>query len=214
MNILIIDNFDSFTYNLYQIIGELLLSRGIEHTSNIDVIRNNAKTVEEIIAKKYSHIIISPGPGTPEDPRYFGICEKVILHCGKQVPTLGVCLGMQGICHSYGAKLRLSMPPFHGKTSTLSHNGAGIFQGLPQGIDIMRYHSIMVDPESLPDCLEVTALKGGDSKKLHEELTSSSVVMGVKHKTYPTYGIQFHPESFATEGGKKILENFLDMKPQ
>jgi len=175
MRILILDNFDSFTYNLYQLVGEILDARKEPFT--VDVFRNNKITVKEIKAKKYDRIIISPGPGSPDDEKYFGVCKEVLLTVGRTVPTLGVCLGMQGIAHYYGGK--------------------GIFTGLPQDIEVMRYHSLVVT--DLPKDLIVTA-KTADSE---EE------IMGLRHKTFPIEGIQFHPESFATEGGKKMLENFL-----
>jgi anthranilate synthase component 2 len=196
MRILILDNFDSFTYNLYQLVGEILDAR--KEPSTVDVFRNTEITAKEIKAKKYDRIIISPGPGSPDDEKYFGVCKDVLLAIGRTVPTLGVCLGMQGIAHYYGGKVVRANKPMHGKTSLVRHDGKGIFTGLPQDIEVMRYHSLVVT--DLPkDLIVVTAKTSGGEEE----------VMGLRHKTFPIEGIQFHPESFATEGGKQMLENFL-----
>ena len=196
MKILIIDNYDSFTFNLYQMVGEILENTGKPFT--LDVFRNNEITINEIKKANYNRIIISPGPGKPDDPNYFGICAQVIKELGKTIPVLGVCLGMQGIAYLFGANIKLAKKPMHGKTSLIKHNGKDIFKGLPQNLEVMRYHSLIVNEKKIPDCLEVTAtIKGGE-------------IMGLKHKKYPITGIQFHPESFATEGGIKILKNFLN----
>ena len=196
MRVLILDNFDSFTYNLYQLVGEILDAR--KEPFSIDVFRNNEITLKGIKAAKYDRIIISPGPGSPDDEKYFGVCKDVLLDVGKTVPTLGVCLGMQGIAHYYGGKVVRAKLPMHGKTSSITHDGKGVFAGLPQNIEVMRYHSLVVT--GLPKALKVSAVTSGKGEK---------EIMGLRHATYPIEGIQFHPESFATEGGKKIIENFL-----
>lgn len=192
MKTLIIDNYDSFTYNLYQYIGEL---GGFPY-----VLRNNEVTVEDIEKDNYSHIIISPGPGSPNDPVYFGVCKDVILTLGKTTPLLGVCLGHQGIIYAFGGKVVRAGTIKHGKTSVIKHNGEGIFRGVKNPLTGMRYHSLVGEKTSIPDCLTVTA------HSLDDE-----VVMGIAHKTYPIYGVQFHPESVGTEDGKTLLKNFLSI---
>ncbi len=201
MKVLIIDNYDSFTYNLYQYVGEILESH--ESSFVLDVIRNDQISLEEIQERRYDKIIISPGPGEPSDLAYFGICAKVITDISEQVPVLGVCLGMQGIAHYFGGKVVRSNLPMHGKTSKIVHDGKGVFKDLPQDIEVMRYHSLIAEIGSLPSCLEITA------KVLYED--GSFEIMGLRHKNLSVEGIQFHPESFATEGGKKMLENFLTL---
>lgn len=196
MKILIIDNYDSFTYNLYQYIGEILIDKGKEFT--LDVVRNDAITVKEIKDKVYKKIIISPGPGDPGNSAYFGVCADVLTKLGKQIPILGVCLGMQGIAYYFGGKIIRAKKPMHGKTSIIEHDKKGVFSNLPQNLEVMRYHSLIADKETLPECFKITAVSE-DTKE----------IMGLRHKKYPIEGVQFHPESFATEGGKKILENFL-----
>ncbi|MFA4831556.1 MAG: aminodeoxychorismate/anthranilate synthase component II [Patescibacteria group bacterium] len=196
MNILIIDNYDSFTYNLYQYIGEILEAKNCDF--KIDVKRNNEITLAEIRRENYDRIIISPGPGTPSDPRYFGVCAEVITELGKTIPMLGVCLGMQGIAYCFGGQVARAAVPMHGKTSLIEHDGRGVFAGLPQDLAVMRYHSLIVEPDSLPDCLEISARVQGEGE-----------IMGLRHKEYPIEGVQFHPESFGTEGGKAMLQNFL-----
>ena len=198
MKVLLIDNYDSFTYNLYQYVGEILSGSLKEFT--LDVIRNDESTIEEIVSKKYDRIIISPGPGDPKDKEYFGVCSEVILILGKKTPVLGVCLGMQGIAHYFGGRVVRAFVPKHGKTDKISHDSKGVFQNLPQDIDVMRYHSLIAEESSLPDCLEITARVNSDLAK---------EIMGLRHKSYPIEGIQFHPESFATEGGMKMIENFI-----
>ncbi|NBU96935.1 MAG: aminodeoxychorismate/anthranilate synthase component II [Spirochaetia bacterium] len=198
MRVLLIDNYDSFTYNLYQYVGEILSGSLKEFT--LDVIRNDESTIEEIESKKYDRIIISPGPGDPKDKEYFGVCSEVILIIGRSTPVLGVCLGMQGIAHYFGGRVVRAFVPKHGKTDKISHDSRGVFQNLPQDIDVMRYHSLIAEENSLPDCLEITARVNSDSAK---------EIMGLRHKVYPIEGIQFHPESFATEGGMKMIENFI-----
>ena len=196
MRVLIIDNYDSFTFNLYQYAGEILASR--EKPFTLDVVRNDELTLKEIRAKKYDRILISPGPGNPADRKYFGVCAEVITDLGKKTPVLGVCLGMQGIAHYFGGKVVRAKLPMHGKTSLITHDGKGVFKGLPQGLEVMRYHSLVAEKDSLPKDLLVTATA-----------QDTGEIMGLRHKKYPIEGIQFHPESFATEGGKRLIENFL-----
>lgn len=199
MKILIIDNYDSFTYNLYQYVGEILTDEGQDFS--LDVVRNDAITAKEIKDRGYKKIIISPGPGDPSDPAYFGICADVLTSLGKQTPVLGVCLGMQGMAYCFGGRVIRAKQPMHGKTSYIKHDEKGVFQGLPQNLEVMRYHSLVAERQTLPNCLKITAISV-DTKE----------IMGLRHKTYPIEGIQFHPESFATEGGKEMLANFLFQK--
>lgn len=214
MKVLILDNYDSFTFNLYQYIGEILTDfknrTGQDFT--ILVKRNNEMTLADVQAFNPDRIIISPGPGSPDNPEYFGICGDVIVELGKTTPLLGVCLGMQGIAHFFGGQVVRANLPMHGKTSAIRHNGDGVYQGLPQGIEIMRYHSLMVDAESLPDCLEVTSIVQNSvnvDKNLYQSSLLGDEIMGIRHKVYPIEGVQYHPESFATEGAKILLRNFL-----
>lgn len=196
MNLLIIDNYDSFTYNLYQLAGDIFVHHGIPFT--VDVKRNDAITLKDIIGRAYDKVILSPGPGNPADKAYFGVCADVLLTYGKTHPVLGVCLGMQGMAHYFGGRVIRAKTPMHGKISPITHDGKGIFAGLPQNIEVMRYHSLVAEKRSLPDSLIITA----ESLDTHE-------VMGLRHKTRPIEGIQFHPESFTTEGGNTMLANFL-----
>lgn len=220
MRVLIIDNYDSFTYNLYQYIGEILQAKN--EPFKIDVFRNDKITLEEIKKAKYDRIVISPGPGDPSDSAYFGVCAKVLTVIGKKTPVLGVCLGMQGMAYYFGGKVIRAKLPMHGKTSAIEHDGKGLFKGLPQNIEVMRYHSLIADPKTLPDCLEISAVVYSSSEEQGDESRSKDFgssrqartikdgeIMGLRHKKYPVEGIQFHPESFATEGGKMILSNFL-----
>ncbi|HSW47462.1 MAG TPA: aminodeoxychorismate/anthranilate synthase component II, partial [Candidatus Saccharimonadales bacterium] len=179
-----------------QYVGEILTEKGLDFT--LDVLRNDEISLPEIKRRNYDKIIISPGPGDPSDKAYFGVCADVILQLGKNTPVLGVCLGMQGIAHYFGGKVVRAKVPMHGKTSSIKHNENGLFTNLPQNIEVMRYHSLIAEKKSLPACLEITAT----STDTHE-------IMGLVHKEFPISGIQFHPESFATEGGKIILYNFL-----
>src|SRR3989338_6189812 len=197
MKVLIIDNYDSFTYNLYQYVGELLSKDG---SFTLDVISNDELTLEEIRKRTYDRILISPGPGDPCDKKHFGVCADVITDIGKTTPLLGVCLGMQGITHCFGGKVVRAKEPKHGKTSTITHDEKGVFAGLPQQLEVMRYHSLVADETSIPADLIVTA-----------RAQDSGEIMGLRHSKYPIEGIQFHPESFATQGGKEILKNFLDV---
>jgi anthranilate synthase/aminodeoxychorismate synthase-like glutamine amidotransferase len=196
MNVLIIDNYDSFTFNLYQYAGEILQRKGAQFV--IDVVRNDELSLREIQDRNYDKIIISPGPGDPADKAYFGVCADVITELGKTTPILGVCLGMQGIAHYFGGHVARAKLPMHGKTSSITHDGSGVFAKLPQDLEVMRYHSLIVEKNALPESLEITATANDTNE-----------VMGLRHKTYPIEGIQFHPESFATEAGKRMLENFL-----
>ncbi|MEM2759203.1 MAG: aminodeoxychorismate/anthranilate synthase component II [Nitrososphaerales archaeon] len=192
MKILIIDNYDSFTYNLAQLFGEL-------KTEPI-VIRNNMITLEEVERMSLDAIVISPGPGHPANKRDFGICSDVITHLGPKIPILGVCLGHQGIVHVYGGKVVHAKKLRHGKTSDIEHNNNGIFDGVSNPFRATRYHSLVAQPETIPKCLEVTARSKDDGE-----------VMGIKHRDYLTIGVQFHPESVLTDDGKKILLNFLKL---
>lgn len=217
MRILILDNYDSFTFNLYQYIGEILQSRVSSGTRqsrirsfSVDVFRNDAITLGEIKKAQYDRIVISPGPGDPSDRAYFGVCPEVLTDIGQKTPVLGVCLGMQGMAHYFGGKVVRAKLPMHGKTSIVVHDGKGVFNNLPQGLEVMRYHSLVADLQSLPDCLEVscvTPYKESLEKALKNR--KEIEIMGLRHKEYPIEGIQFHPESFATEGGMQMLSNFL-----
>ena len=201
----LVDNYDSFTYNLYQYIGEVLETAKLNGQINdfeVIVARNDQVSVADIEAAHTDRIIISPGPGSPDDEHYFGVCAQVIMQLGPTIPLLGVCLGMQGIVHCFGGKVVKAHLPMHGKISPISHDGENIFNGIPDQLEVMRYHSLMAHAQSMPSCLQVTAVVG-------EMGSNSDEVMGVKHKQYPIQGIQFHPESFATEGGKELMENFL-----
>ena len=185
--ILIIDNYDSFTYNLYQYMCEL----GAE----VSVVRNDQITISDIEEMSPEKIVISPGPKTPEKA---GISNDVIRQFGPKTPTLGVCLGHQCIGHVYGAKVDQAGEIRHGKTSMVNHNGAGVLAGLPNPFQAIRYHSLVVFPETVPDTLEVTAQ------------TDNGLIMGLRHKEFPIEGVQFHPESILTPDGKHLLQNFLD----
>ncbi len=196
MKVLLIDNYDSFTFNLYQVVGEILMKTQSKFT--IDVFRNDEMTLSEIAQNKYDRIIISPGPGDPADKHYFGVCAEVITQLGKRTPVFGVCLGMQGIAHYFGGKVVRANVPMHGKTSEIMHDEKGVFAGLPQGLEVMRYHSLIADKKSLPKELVITATAGENGD-----------IMGIRHRHFPIEGIQFHPESFATEAGKRMLENFI-----
>ena len=192
MKTLIIDNYDSFTYNLYQFIGEL--------GGNPVVVRNDQIEIKDIDKECYTHIVISPGPGDPSDPAYFGICRQVILIFGKDIPLLGVCLGHQGIIYAFGGKIIRAPLIKHGKTSIIKHDQKGIFADVKNPLVGMRYHSLIGEKQSLPEILEVTATSIDDK-----------AIMGVAHKKFPIFGVQFHPESIGTQDGKKILSNFLSI---
>ncbi len=193
LRVLIIDNYDSYAYNLYQRIGELT---GIES----HVVRNDRVELDECRAYRPTHIVISPGPGNPEDRAYFGVCSDVILELGKTIPLLGVCLGHQGIGAVFGARVVRAPKAIHGKTSIVDHDGTSVFDGLPRALTVMRYHSLVLSPETIPSCLRVTAR------------TSDGIIMGVVHREYPIHGVQFHPESIGTPEGPALLGNFLELK--
>jgi len=188
--ILVIDNYDSFTYNLVQYLGEL----GAE----VVVHRNDAIDVEDIGRLAPDAIVISPGPCAPAQA---GISVETIRRWGATIPTLGVCLGHQAIGEAYGGEVVRATRVMHGKTSMIEHDGTGIFEGVPSPMQVMRYHSLVVSPESLPESLEVLAHAVDDSSEVH----------AVRHKTHPVYGVQFHPESVMTPHGKTILQNFLEL---
>ncbi|MBF4488987.1 anthranilate synthase component II [Psychrobacter sp. N25K4-3-2] len=212
MNVLIIDNYDSFTFNLYQYVGEILQTLDSDKEASVIVKRNNEITLADVQAMNLDRIIISPGPGSPDDPAYFGICAEVIETLGKTVPLLGVCLGMQGIAHVFGGDVVRASVPMHGKVSSIRHNGLGIYQGLPQELEIMRYHSLIVKADTIPSCLTITSVVANDSRvdlSFDESALTGDEIMGLAHKDYPIQGVQFHPESFATEGAKRLLSNFL-----
>ncbi len=185
--LLLIDNYDSFTYNLVQYLSEL--------GEEVVVVRNDRATVEEIEAMKPERIVVSPGPSTPE---HAGISNDVIRRFGPRLPVLGVCLGHQCIGYSYGGVVGRADKVMHGKSSPIHHNGEGLFAGLPNPFFAIRYHSLIVAREGLPDCLEVTAW------------TDDGAVMGLRHREHAVVGVQFHPESFMTESGKDLLRNFLN----
>ncbi|MBI2847897.1 MAG: aminodeoxychorismate/anthranilate synthase component II [Chloroflexi bacterium] len=187
--LLLIDNYDSFTYNLSQYLGEL--------GEEVAVLRNDKTTIAEIENMKPERIVISPGPSTPQNA---GISNDVIRHFGPKLPLLGVCLGHQCIGYSYGGIVAQGKQIMHGKSSQIYHNGKGVFAGLPSPFSAIRYHSLVIKREGFPDCLEITAW------------TEDGEIMGVRHKTHPVEGVQFHPESFMTEHGKDILRNFLERK--
>ncbi len=193
MKVLVIDNYDSFVYNLVQYIGEL----GAETI----VYRNDQLTLNQVKGLKPDRIVISPGPGTPEDNRYFGICTEILRHVSPRIPTLGVCLGHQGIIFAYGGKVVPAKRLMHGKTSRIKHDGKGIFKGVCNPFTATRYHSLSGEKPSIPVCLKVTA-----------EAIDDGEVMGVRHVKYPIEGVQFHPESILCKNGKLIIKNFLDGK--
>jgi len=215
MKVYIIDNYDSFTYNLYQYIGEILTSeknRGQINDFQVVVKRNDDFALDDL--KDADRIIISPGPGSPEDESYFGQCSEVIRELGKTIPLMGVCLGMQGIVHVFGGRVIKAPLPMHGKTSPIQQDGQGIFKDIPDQLEVMRYHSLVAENETFPDSLTVTAAVGDLSETDFSDLKKIRAggefeIMGVRHSEYPIQGIQFHPESFATEGGKDLIRNFL-----
>jgi anthranilate synthase component 2 len=186
--ILLIDNYDSFTWNLFHYLGEL----GAE----VKVVRNDEITADEALAMKPDGIVLSPGPCTPNEA---GICMEVVAKAGGTVPILGVCLGHQAIGQVYGGAIVRAPEPRHGKMSTIHHTGKSVFLGLNNDFQATRYHSLTIDPASLPEALEVTAT------------SEDGVIQGVMHKTHPVHGVQFHPESIASENGHALLENFLEL---
>jgi anthranilate synthase/aminodeoxychorismate synthase-like glutamine amidotransferase len=188
--ILVIDNYDSFTYNLVQYLGEL----GAE----VVVKRNDEITVDQIGELKPEGLVLSPGPCAPAQA---GITVSAIQRYGEHIPTLGVCLGHQAIGEAYGGEVVRAGKVMHGKTSQIEHNGDGVFAGLPSPMEVMRYHSLVVEPGSLPDCLEVVAFAADNRQEIH----------GVRHRKHPVFGVQFHPESVMTPHGKQLLGNFLEL---
>jgi anthranilate synthase component 2 len=189
MNVLLLDNYDSFVYNLAQALRAL--------GADTSVVRNDAWCIEGVIAHAPDAIVISPGPGRPDDPRYFGVCGDVIRALGERVPILGVCLGHQGIVHALGGQIVRATRPMHGKTSDITHDGRDLFTGLSQPLRVMRYHSLVAEPNSMPACLRISAT------------ASDGAIMAVSHHTSPLYGVQFHPESIGTPFGPALLANFL-----
>jgi len=192
MKLLIIDNYDSFVYNLAQYLGEL----GAE----CDVIRNDKITVLEIARKKYDAIVISPGPGNPENAIDFGVSGAAIKELGASTPILGVCLGHQGIIHEFGGRVTNAGSVRHGKTSPISHSGDSLFEGVDSPFEATRYHSLVGSKTAIPDSLEITARADDDDE-----------IMAIRHRTSPIFGVQFHPESIMTKDGRKILGNFIRM---
>jgi anthranilate synthase/aminodeoxychorismate synthase-like glutamine amidotransferase len=186
--ILLLDNYDSFTYNLAQYLGEL----GCE----VEVHRNDRISVEQIAQRKPERIVISPGPCTPQEA---GICVELIQKLAGKIPILGVCLGHQAIGAAFGGKIIRAPKLFHGKTSQIRHDGSGLFRGLPNPFTATRYHSLIVERKSLPAELQVTAE------------TDDDIIMGIQHRHYPLMGVQFHPESVLTDSGKQLLKNFLSL---
>lgn len=254
MRILILDNYDSFTFNLAQYLEELVARKfdtskvkksetkpsrksreaAAKTSGKILVYKNNEKSIAEIIAEKPSHIVISPGPGTPQNPEDIGICLDVIKKFAGKIPILGVCLGHQAIAYCYGAHIIEAPEIVHGKTSQIAitdfrtkkgSKKSGLFAGIPQKFPAMRYHSLVVEEKTFPKDLRITAYSAGHArshagsvadgtynKSTYNHQSHKSeyrLIMALEHKKFPLYGIQFHPESFATSYGKKILENFL-----
>lgn len=184
--ILLIDNYDSFTYNLYQYLSEF---------TKVKVVRNDEITLDDIKDMNISGIVISPGPGTPDES---GICIDVIKEFGGKLPILGICLGHQCIAQAYGGKVVRANKIFHGKTSRITVKGKRLFEAIPRKIDVMRYHSLVVENKSLPECIEIIG-----------ETVEDNVIMAIKHKDFEVYGLQFHPESIYTPKGRHILSNFV-----
>ena len=191
MKVLILDNYDSFVYNLVQYAGEI--------ADEVVVKRNDEVSIPAVRKLSPDRIIISPGPGTPADPRYFGICTEVLQEVSTETPTLGVCLGHQGIVHAFGGKIVKAKRLRHGKTSPIRHDGKGIFRGLENPFEATRYHSLVADRRSRSNTLEVSARSEDDQE-----------IMGVRHRVFPIEGVQFHPESILTVHGHRIIENFLE----
>jgi anthranilate synthase component II len=186
--ILLIDNYDSFTYNIYQYLGEV--------GAKVLAIRNDKISIEEIEMMSPEAIVLSPGPGRPE---HAGICVEVVKRLGGTIPILGICLGHEAIGYAYGGKIITAKKIMHGKESKVNHSEAFLFKGLPQLTSVMRYHSLVIERQSLPDTLEIVAESADDKE-----------IMAIKHKRHPVYGLQFHPESIGTETGKQIFLNFVE----
>ena len=187
MKILLIDNYDSFTYNLYHYIAKF--------KKNVDVVRNDKIDSKNILKKRYNKIVISPGPGNPNQA---GNCLKIVKDIHKKIPILGVCLGHQSIGQAFGGKIIHAQTIMHGKTSQIFHENTGVFNGIKSPFTATRYHSLVIDKKSLPDCFDITAW------------TDDNEIMGIKHKDLPIEGVQFHPESILSEYGHDLLKNFLD----
>jgi para-aminobenzoate synthetase component 2 len=187
--ILVIDNYDSFTYNLVQYLGEL--------KADMRIFRNDQITVEQARELKPERVLVSPGPCSPNES---GLSNDIIRAFGGEVPVFGVCLGHQCIGHAFGANVVVNYRMMHGKTSMIKHNGRDLFEGMPNPFPATRYHSLVIQRDTLPDCLEVTAE------------TEEGEIMGIRHKELPIWGVQFHPESILTENGRQILQNFLKLK--
>ncbi|MHB0774448.1 anthranilate synthase component II [Halomonas sp. WWR20] len=191
MSVLMIDNYDSFTYNVVQYLSEL--------GADVETVRNDTLTLEDIERMAPSHLVISPGPCTPNEA---GISLEAIRHFAGKLPILGICLGHQAIGQVYGGRVIRASQVMHGKTSTIHHGHQGVFEGLPDPMEVTRYHSLVVDSQDLPDCLEVTAWAGEDD-------VTPGLIMGLRHKTLDIEGVQFHPESILTQQGHELLANFL-----
>ncbi|RTQ98075.1 anthranilate synthase component II [Halomonas nitroreducens] len=194
MSVLMIDNYDSFTFNVVQYLGEL--------GADVATYRNDAITLEQIEARAPSHLVISPGPCTPNEA---GISMAAIRHFAGRLPILGICLGHQAIGQVYGGKVLRAPQVMHGKTSRIRHLGVGVFAGLEDPLEVTRYHSLVVERESLPDCLEVTAWTDADD-------VTPGLVMGMRHRELDIEGVQFHPESILTRQGHELLANFLERR--
>ena len=190
--LLVLDNYDSFTFNLVQYLGELAAEHSLARELRVE--RNDALSLEQIRALKPAAILISPGPG---DPDQAGVCLEVLRELGPTVPTLGVCLGHQCLAQVFGGRVVRAPQQMHGKTSPVLHAGQGVFAGLPNPLTATRYHSLIAERESLPDCLEITAW------------LDDGMIMGLRHRQYPLEGVQFHPESVLTQNGHQLLANFL-----
>jgi anthranilate synthase/aminodeoxychorismate synthase-like glutamine amidotransferase len=191
--VLVIDNYDSFTYNLVQYLGELLPA-----TAEIEVVRNDVATVDELLARRPDRVVVSPGPCTPDEA---GISVEAMRRFPEAgIPALGVCLGHQSLAQAFGGRV-IQHEPVHGKTTTITHDGRSIYAGLDDELTVGRYHSLVVEEESLPDCFEASSHGGG-------------VLMGIRHRELPAEGVQFHPESVLTDAGKRLLGNFLGAEPR
>jgi anthranilate synthase/aminodeoxychorismate synthase-like glutamine amidotransferase len=189
--VLIIDNYDSFTYNLVQYLGEMQVE--------MQIYRNDQISLKRIAELKPERILISPGPCSPRES---GLCNDIIRTFGPDTPLFGVCLGHQCIAHTFGGDVVVNYRMMHGKTSAITHNGRDLFEGMPNPFTATRYHSLVLSRESVPDCLEVTAE------------SEEGEIMGIRHREYPIWGVQFHPESILTQNGRQILKNFLTLSPR
>lgn len=191
MKVLVIDNYDSFVYNLAQYAGKI--------ADKVIVKRNDVLSLNEVAELSPDEIIISPGPGNPSRPKTLGISNEILRSVSRKTPTLGVCLGHQGIVTSFGGTVKRARKIRHGKTSPIIHDGKGVFSGLKSPFSATRYHSLVADPKTLPECLEISAHSGDDNE-----------IMGVRHREFPIEGVQFHPESILTQQGRRIMANFLN----